>query len=196
MIELPDTVRIQSFRQVPIDYGFEQVPPFGGEARRIDRPGNRFQCSFKIARLTGEEARIAIARLIRARREGLRVRLPLLHPQGDPGPAVVDGADSEGTTLKLRSLLPGVLIKEGYWLSLIDSAGVRYLHNNNNPVSADVTGRAVLTVEPPLRVFPVDGNAVKIAAPEFEGRVTEVIGFEGEPGRLATLDGFTIEERK
>lgn len=197
MIELPAEHRPRSMRVIPVDYGFEQRPPLGGAIRRIDRPGNKFQVQFTFNRIEGDDARVIVNRLLRARREGLRIRLPLAHPQGDPGAAiVVDGTDSAGTTLKLRGLVPGVRIKEGWWLTVIDGDGVRYLHNNCTTVMADATGRATLTIEWPLRYFPADGNQVLLAAPEVEGIVTEVVAWEHEVGGLLVFDGFTLEERK
>ena len=196
MIELPADIRLATLRVVQVDYGFEQRPPAGGTTRRIDRPGNRFQASFSFVKQEGEAARVLISRLMRAKREGLRVKFPLPHPQGDPGAPVVDGNDSEGITLKLRGLTAPTPIREGWWLTVIDSAGVRYLHNVSADAAAGADGKVTLTIDPPGRCFPVDGNQVLIAAPEFEGLVTEVVGFGSEPGQLVAVDGFTIEERK
>src|SRR3546814_10400759 len=62
-------------------------------------------------------SRIFIARLLKAKREGLRIPYPLIDvPQGAPGSPVVDGADQSGTTINLRGLTPGYAAKEGYWL--------------------------------------------------------------------------------
>lgn len=196
MLEFPAGVKLATLRVVPIDYGFEQRPPAGGTTRRIDRPGNRFQASFSFPKVEGEEARVLISRLMRAKREGLRVQFPLPHPQGDPGAPVVDGSDSEGITLKLRGLHANAPIREGWWLTVIDAAGTRYFHNVSADTAAGADGKATLTIEPPLRCFPTDGNQVLIAAPEIEGLVTEVVGFGSEPGQLVAVDGFTIEERK
>src|SRR3546814_1909417 len=64
-------------------------------------------------------SRIFIARLLKAKREGLRIPYPLIDvPQGAPGSPVVDGADQSGTTINLRGLTPGYAAKEGYWLSI------------------------------------------------------------------------------
>lgn len=196
MIELPEGIHPRSMRVTPIDFGFEQRPQTGAAIRRIDRPGNRFRVAFTFNRIEGEAARIMVNRLMRARREGLRIRLPLAHSQAVYGSPVVDGNDSEGTTLKLRGLQPGSLIKEGWWLTVIDAAGTRYLHNNCTTVQADAAGKAVLTIEWPLRTFPGDGDQVLIAAPEAEGLVTEVVAWEHELGDLISFEGFTLEERK
>ena len=177
-----------------IDMGAVQES-VGGTMTRIERPGNRFEVELEFPIGRGSDVRVLIARLTRAKNEGLRVEFPLQGvSQGNPGTPVVDGTDSSGRTLKLRGLTVGYQAKEGYWLSLVNSTGTRYLHQVSALATADGTGKATLTVEPPLRVFPGDGWTVLLGKPEVEGLVTSVVEWGLSPGQLTGGLGVTLRE--
>ena len=119
--------------------------------------------------------------------------MPLLgETQGAPGSPVVDGTDSGGTTLKLKTASPGYVVKEGYWLTLVH-AGVYHLHRAAAVAVVGADGKATLTVEPPLRVFPANGDAVLLARPMIEGLVTALEPYEHPVNRRIQLTA-TIEE--
>ena len=177
-----------------IDMGAVQES-VGGTMTRIERPGNRFEVELEFPIGRGSDVRVLIARLTRAKNEGLRVEFPLQGvSQGNPGTPVVDGTDSSGRTLKLRGLTVGYQAKEGYWLSLVNSTGTRYLHQVSALATADGTGKATLAVEPPLRVFPGDGWTVLLGKPEVEGLVTSVVEWGLSPGQLTGGLGVTLRE--
>jgi hypothetical protein len=97
-------------------------------------------------------ARVFISRLLEAKRVGrLLINFPLLgERQGSPGSPVVDGAGQAGATLKLRGLNPGYTIKEGYWLSIIDTNDQHYLHNARSMVRVGADGHRAAS-PPPFR---------------------------------------------
>ena len=194
MIELPEQIVPNGAQPTLIDFGFVQESA-GGAALRIERPGNRWQVELTFPAMTGDDARLLALRMARAKNEGLRVEYPLQGvSQGVPGAPVVNGSDSGGRVLKLRGLTRGYMIKEGYWLNLIGSDGARYLHLVALPVRADAAGLAVLTVEPPLRIFPGDGNLAELAKPVIEGLVMSDVTWTLSPGGLA--GGFSITLRE
>ena len=194
MITLPDGIHPSSATARLLDLGFVQEYAGGGSAR-IDRPGNRFEIELSFPLAYGDDARVLVARLTRAKSAGLRVEYPLQGvSQGSPGAPVVDGTDSAGRTLKLRGLTVGYVAKEGYWLTLIDGAGKYYLHLVTALASAGNDGKATLAVEPPLRVFPGDGAVVLLAKPMVEGFVSSVVEWGMAPGSLTGGLGVTLRE--
>lgn len=195
MIELPASYAPNGARVVLIDFGFVQRPSLGGAAARVNRPGNRWQIELTWPTMQADDARVLVRRLAAAKSEGLRVLFPLQGvSQGSPGSPVVNGSGAGGTTLPLRGLTPGHVIKEGWWLTAIDSAGVRYLHQAAATVAADGSGNATLAVTPMIRAPLADGNTVLLGAPEVEGFITEEIGWDLVPGELTSGIGCTIEE--
>lgn len=191
MIELPTSPGTRHAEIEPIDMGFTQRAA-NGSGLRIDRPGNRYRMVIEWPPMTYDQARVFEVRLERARSEGLRYPVSLVgSTQGAPGATVVDGGDSGGTTLKLRGGNPGYLFKEGYWLTLTKS-GTGYLHKVASGGKVGSDGKIVLTVEPPLRVFPADGNAVEAARPTIEGEVT-FERWQHPVNRIVSLSA-TIEE--
>ena len=194
MIEFPDDFQPNGATVRQIDNGFVQEY-VGGGSLRIDRPGNRWEIELSFPIRSGADARIAMARFARAKSEGLRVDFPLQGvSQGNPGSPVVDGALSAGRTLKLKTMTVGYLAKEGYWLTLIDAAGVRYLHQISALAVVDATGKVTLSVEPPLRVIPADGWQVLLAKPEVEGVVTSAVEWGLAPGGFNTGISVTLRE--
>lgn len=195
MIELEHDHVPNSATARQIDMGGAQNA-VGGTMLRINRPGNRFEVDLTFPIATSEGARVLVARLNRAISDGLRVEYPLQGvSQGDPGVAVVvDGNDSAGRTLKLRGLTVGHAVKEGFWLNLIDAGGTRYLHQASAFVLAGADGKAVLTIEPPLRVIPADGWAVELASPVVEGIVMSVVEWAMSPGQF--ISGLTVTLRE
>lgn len=194
MIELPDDIVPSGAQPRMVDMGFVQESA-GGTAVRIERPGNRFEVDLSFPPMTAENARTFVSRLMLAKASGLRVEYPLLgQGQGVPGAPVVNGTDSGGRMLKLRGLTAGYMVKEGYWLNLIGSDGTRYLHLVTAPVRASATGTATLTVEPPLRIFPADGDDVELARPVIEGQVTSEASWALNPGEIVNGIGITVRE--
>lgn len=191
MIELPASPAPNGMEPALLDYGLVQR---GASSLRVNRAGNRYRIAFSYPPMQPDKSRTFTGRLTRAKRDGVRVVLPLTVPQGSPGSTVVDGAGQAGTALAVRGFNAGYPAKEGFWLTVIDASGVGYLHQLTETVRADAGGLATLTIEPPLRAPFADGDTVELAAPYIEGFVDgEEWGWSVPVNRLVSV-GFTVEE--
>ncbi|MEP9401855.1 hypothetical protein ABLE43_08530 [Sphingomonas sp. VNH70] len=170
----------------------------GASALRVNRQGNHYRISVSYPPLDeADRARVFVSRLIRAKRQGLRMPYPLLGvDQGRCGwGVVVDGAGQGGDTLKVRGLPRGGVVREGFWLSIEDTGGQHYLHNVGAEAVADADGKATLSVADTLLRRPyADGCRVHLARPMIEG----LIEGDEQSWQLA-IDGntalsFVIEE--
>ena len=191
MIELADS---------PAPNGMEPMLLWAGVVQRgassllVERAGSRWRFAFSYPPMQPDKSRTFTGRLARAKRQGVKVTLPLIVPQGSPGAVVVDGADQTGTTLNVRGMNPGYPAKEGFWLNVVDADGQAYLHQLTETVRAGADGRAALTVEPPLRDFFANGATVELAAPWIEGFVDgEEWGWSVPVNRLVAV-AFAVEE--
>lgn len=191
MIELPDSPAPNGMEPELLDYGFVQR---GASSLRVDRPGSRYRITFSFPPMTPDNSRKFIARLQRAKREGLRIDLPLLVAQGVPGSPVVDGAGQAGSTIAVRGLTPHYAAKEGYWLTITAVDGTAYLHNVSEPSVADASGEAIFEIEPPLRAPFADGDEIEMGKPFVQGFVDgDSWGWQVPVNKLVAL-GFTLEE--
>lgn len=194
MIELPSTPAPNGVTPTQTDYGLILRPATGAQVSRINRAGSRFKLDVTYPPLKADVARTFISRLLKAKRDGLRMEYPLLGvSQGSPGAPKVRGTGAAGTTLPLKGLTAGYEIKEGYWLTTIDSAGVYYLYTVTSGDIADGSGSADITIEPPLRAPLVDNNVILLATPMVEGLITSDVSWPLTPDRLIPLS-FTLEE--
>lgn len=195
MIELPTSPAPNGVAPKLIDYGFTMRSPTGGSSLRLDRAGSRFAAEISFPPMKADTARVFVSRLLEAKSEGLRIEFPLLGvSQGNPGSPVVDGAGQAGKTLNVRGLTPGYVVKEGYWLSIVDANGQHYLHNARAVVTADGSGDAALSITPALRVPFADGAVIHLAKPMMEGLVDgDGFNWQIPVNRLIAL-AVTIEE--
>lgn len=196
MIELPEDPAPNGVELEQLDYGMLMRSPTGGSTLRVDRAGSRFKATVSYPPMQPHTARKFTARLQRAKREGLRIELPLLGlSQGIPGSPVVDGSGQSGITLAVTGLTPGYSIKEGYFLTIIDGDENRYLHQTVGSVVADGSGNATISIEPPLRAPMPDGAEILMANPTIEGALIDQIGWSLSVDQLVRIGGsITIEE--
>src|SRR3546814_20476802 len=69
-----------------LDYGMTLRPGTGAAVLRVDRKGSRYKANISFPPMLPSVSRIFIARLLKAKREGLRIPYPLIDvPQGAPG---------------------------------------------------------------------------------------------------------------
>lgn len=145
----------------------------GGPQSRILRMGDRWAIDVEthVAEYA-EHGMKYLSRLVRGLKDTVLLAFP--EPGVKPrsyGAPVVASAGASGTTLPLSGLIPGDVIKEGKFLSVI-VGGQRYLYQT---AVADVTvsagGTASLQVEPILRAQPSAGAVVEIEKPMIEGFV-------------------------
>ncbi len=182
-----------------IMWGSEQEPPFGGAITQIEHPGSRFSLDVQLPPLTAAQGRVWVARLIAGMADG-DVSLEFPQPDFTPGGnanGAIKTAVSGGTTIALKGLAVGQTLAEGQFFSIIHS-GRRYLHQKSGSatVTADGSGEASITIEPPLRVGVSVDDVVEIATPTIEGIL---VGNEREwTIDLARLYGiaFSIKERE
>lgn len=147
----------------------------GASALRVDRLGSHYRIGVTYPSLDDEDgARVFVSRLIRAKRQGLRMPYPLLGVnQGMCGHAVVvDGAGQAGSFLAVRGLNRGAVVREGFWVSIEDASGQHFLHNVGASVMAGADGKAVLDVSDTMLRRPfADGARVHITRPMIEGLI-------------------------
>lgn len=188
MIELPTGVVPSEMEVILLDQGGIVRGP---ASLRIDRPGNRYSIGFTFP----PSAKPKLAKLIRAKREGIRVRIPLRHPQGSPGSPVVNGAGQKGTTLNVRGFTPGYFAKEDYWFTIVGDGEHSCLHKMVQTVGADASGNAALSIEPPLHGKYPDGTTIEFARPFIEGFIDGDWGWNTPTNWLVSI-GFVVEEYK
>ncbi len=195
MIEFPNDPAPDGVEPRLVDAGFVQRG-VAGPVGRVDRPGNHFAMALSYPVMKPDKARKFVARWLKAKREGLRVEMPLMGvSQGIPGAPLVDGAGQSGTSLAVKGLTPSYAIKEGFWLHIEDAAGHRYLHNVQATAIASGAGLATIVIEPPLRAPFADGDTIELAKPTVEGALTDDIGWSLSVDRLVRIGGgIVIEE--
>ena len=193
MIVMPNTPGIRKAVPREIDYGITQRPPLGAPSTRITRGGTRLAARIEYPDMSALDAMAFISRLRRGREEGVRIRYPLAGvDQSGVGAPTVNGSGAAGTSLPVTGATPGATVREGFWLTVRDAAGNRYLHT----VSADVvlvSGSATLPVWPPLRAVLASGSPVEFAAPTMEGWVVSEISWPLPHTRIVSI-GFDLEE--
>lgn len=171
MIELPRWAVPVDASPALLDFGGVLRPVLGGPIQKIDRAGSRYRVSLAFPPAEGEaEGRILIARMIRAKREGLRVPYPLPRAQPVAGAPVVDGAGQSGSRLLVRGIQPRQSILEGWWMTVYRADGQGYLYNVG-AVIADADGRAAIPIAPMLRWPHANGDRVELVEPTIEGVV-------------------------
>lgn len=170
----------------------------GASALRVNRLGSHYRIAVTYPPLNDADlARVFVSRLIRAKREGLRLNYPLLDvDQSACGNGViVDGAGQTGAALKVRGLPAGVTVCEGFWLSVQSTSGQHYLHNSGSNAVAGSDGRATINVgDTMLRRAFADGAHVHLTQPLIEGLVDGSEFAWGLSVDRNTAIEFTIEE--
>jgi len=132
----------------------------------IPRKGGRYTVGFTFGPYAPNQGRVMVARLIAGKQGGVRVKLPLLHGQGNPGSPVVSSAS--GRMLGISGLTPGYAALEGYWLSLVKD-GRHYLHSIGIGATAGVAGTITVELNELLRDTFAPGTPVHLAQPQVEG---------------------------
>lgn len=194
MITLPASPAPNSASPELLDYGAILRPATGAKILRVNRAGSRYSIQIGFPEMPVETAQVIISRLQEAKRVGLRIPYPLVRvSQGSPGSPLIDGTDSAGTVMKLKALTPHYIVKEGYWLTVVDADGVYYLHNVRGTVRAGADGKATLQVEPPIRAPIANECVVLLAKPMVEGLVTSTVSWPTDVDGIVALS-FTLEE--
>lgn len=195
MVVLPPDPAPNGVRARLMSFAIRLRPATGGAAQLIDRPGGRFVLDVSMPAMKPDTAAAFTAALLKATREGLEMDVPLLgRSQGVTGNPVVNGAGQTGTTINLRGLLAGYAAKPGYWLTLVDAGGDKYLHQIAAGGNASAAGTITLGIEPPLRAAFPDGATVLLARPKVQGFLTEEAAWMLQLGDVIDGISFTLEE--
>lgn len=170
MIELPNCPPIKDGAPRYIFYGTDQSPILGGPQNRILRLGDRWGLDVQTYPAKYAEQGMAyLSRLIRGLKDVVRVSFPEPGVQRTGFGAPVVSSLAAGQTLPVSGLAPGVLIKEGKFLSIY--IGERcFLHQVVETVTASGAGTATLTIQPMLRWQPPVGSVIDFDA-KIEGYV-------------------------
>lgn len=195
MIILPDSYapRVASFE--PIAGGFDVRGARGNLAGRVVTPGGHFAVSIEFPTMDHERALALQALLVAAKSAGgLRMALPLGGEKQGGGDGTVNGGSAAGMSLPVTGLTQGAMIRQGYWVTVIDADGNHCLHKVMEPVRVASDSTATLTVNFPLRTVLTGGETVLVSRPMIEGIITTDINWQIPVGRRVEGLGFRLEE--
>lgn len=173
----------------------ESQPAFGTPDQRFSRMGSRYAFDVKLEPMTTEEAMDWVG--LETEAETCIWTIPQVEfdTKAPGNEAKVDGAGQTGTTLNIKGVTPGYLIRKGQWLN-VTTSGVIYLYRAAAEAIADSSGDAAVALCTMLRKPHGDNDVVELAEPKVEGFVTvpeDAWAIAGED-RLIRLS-FTIKER-
>jgi len=176
MITLDPKFTARTLRAKVLDFGHTNFPSSGGKGQRINRLGNRFEFQITLPPVRShEEGEELIADLIEGKQQGLRMRVPLFgydvgnwaHTSGAL-PAVRLNMNQASTSLSLKNLKPGYLIRKGQYISVTHN-GESYLHKIRQGDSVRSSGLASVKVSPRPRVLYSIDDPVEFEYPVIEG---------------------------
>ncbi len=193
---LPSSPRPSKMTPRPISSRNETRPATGaGPVGRNLRPGTRWAWDFEYPPMTYVQS-LAFDDLLT---EDETVVVDILQPGlviGNPGAALIDGANQSGRTLNLKQVEPGYVFRKGQWLSMILN-GQRFAYKSRSAATADDGGKLALPLRTMLRVPPLNNAVVEIAQPKAEGWVTlDQDAHAIEAGDRLVRLAFTLEERE
>lgn len=194
MIVLPDTYAPRVVGFEPLAGGFDVRTARGGLAGRVITPGGRFAITVEFPTMDYDRAMALRALLVTAKGEGLRMAMPLGGNKQSGGAGAVDGSGAAGTALPVKGLTPGAMIRQGYWLTVIDADGNHCLHQVAGAMRVGTDGAADLTVDFPLRTVLADNDVVLVSKPLIEGLITSDVNWQIPVGRRVHGLGFRLEE--
>ncbi|VXC63608.1 hypothetical protein [Sphingomonas sp. AX6] len=198
-IDIP-WVRINRFALRPRLFSSEQEGALGGPDLPNPRVGDRWIADVSTAILIRNEACTGLlTSLMRASTDSARmeVRAYDMPAPGVGGGAVVNGAGQTGSTLAVRGLTVGAVVRYGQPFS-INHLGVHYLYMAVPvaPLPVPAGGQLSIPIWPMLRFITVDAEKCHFDDPMIEGAL---VGFD--KGRSFVRDKlepvtFSIRERR
>ena len=196
VISLPTFPSPNGMQVMLRDFGGVLTPFLGGPEQILVRAGTRFGVRVTIPPLrTDDLGRVYVARLLQGRTNGVLMKWPNLEfDPGTPGTPLVATHTASGSSIALKGLTPGYIIKEGQYFSII-IGGKRYLHMATANVTASGTGTATVNIFPLLRKAAAVDNVVELAQPMIEGFVSpgDELGWQIASNRFMDIS-FTIME--
>lgn len=136
-----------------------------GAVQTRELPGARWSISFGWNDLAREDADLLAAWLLQLRGQANRARVPVYHrrgPRGSWGGSPVTGTVTTSTSLPVTGFTAAATVKKG---DLFNVGTNGQLVMAVADVTADGSGNATLTIEPPLRALPTVGVALVSANP-------------------------------
>lgn len=172
MIELPACPIVVDANPKLIGFFTDQQPTLGGPQARVSRLGDKWGIDVVTgAAKYADEGMTYLARLLRGMTDTVLLAFPEPGvPVQDYGAPVVSTAGASGRLLPIGGLTPGVVIREGKFLSVI-IGGRRFLYQAAATMTVPIGGTVNLPIYPTLRRQPPVGAVVELAAPKIEGFV-------------------------
>jgi hypothetical protein len=194
MIDLPENPSPNGADIGVQDFGLFLTPGLGGPVQRINRLGDRFRGSFTMPPMPQKQARPWVARLIRGKREGVRMAYPLLDfDPGAPGTVLINGAAQTGSSLIVDGATPYYAFREGQVFSILTGAK-HHIYMVATETIANATGQATLPLTTLLRRPHADNDVCHFAQPMIEGFVMgDEIGWQISVDKLFGIQ-FDIAE--
>jgi hypothetical protein len=193
-IALPALPWLARVKPKLLEFGTDLQPALGGQRQWIARLGARH--ALEVTMPTLDAATFATWNALRKKSRATGVELVLGWPQPigpiSVGTPVIDGAGQGGTQLALRGLTASAVVPQGGYFTLT-SGGRRYLHSVTDAAAANTSGRAVLSIEPMLRVTPSDADSIDFS-PTIQG-FTDGVGLDWDDQyRRWQTFSFTLSE--
>lgn len=133
-----------------------------------------------------------MADLVRGKKEAVRIPVPEHLPVAGYGASPTVNGSASGTSLPVKGLTPGVVIRKGKWLNHV-YGGQRFLYQTASEAAADGSGNATLNLTQMLRRPGVDGHQIILSAPVIEGLIPP--GQSWSMGSLPAIGvSFSVEE--
>lgn len=178
----------------PISSRNEQRPASQGPVNRYMRPGTRWAWDCEMPAMTYVES-LDFDDVLS---ESDTIIMDILQPgldTGAPGTPQVAGAGQLGTTLNLKGVAAGYVLRKGQWLSVTVN-GQWFAYKSSAASTATAGGLLAVPLRTMIRLPAANNAVVKIAQPVAEGFVTL------DPGSMhVDVEGFvrlkfTLEERE
>lgn len=199
-IILPKLPKTAEFEIAEISFARDMRPSTGGPSQRQDRLGTRHAIQVSVPMMkygwcgAGVAADLAVART----GDGALIQIPepkvpkIAYGTFYQNNPAVDGAGQLGKNIKLKMLIPGVVIKKGKWLSLY-AGGRWFAYFTTAEVTVDGSGVATLPIYPMIRRSPLDNARVELVDPVIQGLTKDPV--QRKLNRLGGLGfDFIIEE--
>lgn len=152
----------------------------GGNRQRNDRKGDHYAVDFNMPPMEPNEARAW--RKLQTGSDTVLMKMPQPgFDVGTPGTPLVNGSMQLGSTLNLKGLTPGYVVRAGQFFSII-TLGRRWLYAADADATANAGGNISIPLEVMIRTNHQNNDVVLIADPEIEGLPT------------VDRDAFTIDE--
>lgn len=194
MIDLPDFGYVNRVI-TPVYAGGAADGSLGGPSDYIDRPGYRYSVQFDLPALpSSKEARRLETLLEQGSGEDVSYPFPLDMKSIVAGPALIDGSNPVGASIKLKGLVPGFVLRVGQPFTVLLGDGTGFIHKAKTEQIASNLGKMTVPIFPLTRTAFTDGLTVEIERPRIRGILSYQGSTQGAFGRRPF--SFTITERR